>query len=145
MSADKKVHEGKVVGSDKGPSPLRSLDAFNAVGQIVDAARECFVIHEQESSRRARLRAYEATEVAKIKAAEAVLKHYFDQVFTERRGVYEEMFTRLDRAMDQDDAAAVHAVLRGIVDIAQSSPLADLGDLGQIRKALDDPNQVWDL
>ncbi len=32
-----------------------------------------------------------------------------------------------------------------IVDIAQSSPLADLGDLSQIRKALDDPNQVWDL
>ena len=27
----------------------------------------------------------------------------------------------------------------------QTSPLADLGDLSQIRAALDDPNQVWEL
>ena len=143
--SDKNVHEGKVVGQAKAPPSLPGLDAFNALGQIVDAARECFVIHEQESAKRARLQAYGATEVAKIKAAEAVLKHYFDQVFAERRGVYEEMFTRLDRAMEQDDAAVVHDVLRGIVDVARTSPLADLGDLSEIRKALDDPNQVWDL
>ncbi len=33
----------------------------------------------------------------------------------------------------------------GGVDIARTSPFADLGDLGQIRADLDDPNQVWDL
>jgi len=142
---EKKVHEAKVVRQARGASKVRSLDALSALNQIVDGARECFVIHEEESTKRVRLAAYESAEVTKIKAAEAVLKHYFDQVFAERRGVFEELFLRLDQAMERDDAATVHDLLRGIVDVARTSPLADLGDLGEIRKALDDPNQVWDL
>ena len=47
--------------------------------------------------------------------------------------------------MDNGDGESVHAVLRGIVDIARTSPLAELGDLSQIRAALDDPDQVWEL
>jgi hypothetical protein len=136
---------GEVVGKGQAfqrPSPF---DALNALTSIVDTARECYVIHQVESTKRARLSVYEETEVAKIKAAEAVLQRYFEQVFGERRAVYDELFNRLDRAIESDDAATVHGVLRGIVEIAQSSPLADLGDLSQIRKALDDPNQVWDL
>ena len=124
---------------------LSALDAFNALNQVVEVARECFVVHEQESTKRARLHAYEQTEVAKVKAAETILRDYFGQVFAERRAVFEEMFERLDRAMESGDAQSVHAVLRGVVDVAQSSPLKDLGDLGQIRAALDDPDQVWDL
>ena len=31
---------------------------------------------------------------------------------------------------------------QGIVDLAKSSPLADVGDLSQVRKALDDPDHV---
>lgn len=145
MTSDKKIHEGRVVPPGKGPRVVGGLDAFNALNQIVEGARECFVVHQEESSKRARLAAYEKTEVAKIQAAEGVLKHYFDLVFAERRGVYEGLFERLDRAIESDDAATVHDVLRGIVDVARTSPLADLGDLSGIRKALDDPNQVWDL
>jgi hypothetical protein len=35
-------------------------------------------------------------------------------------------------------------MVRGIVDIAKSSPSPDLGDLGKIRAALDDLDQVWE-
>lgn len=143
MTDSKKVHEGKVIPPKKSPRP--GLEAFNALHQVVDAANECFVVHEQEKTKRARLHAYENTEVAKIKAAESVLKDYFAQVFRERREVYEGFFRRLDEALERDDAATAHAALRGIVDVARQSPLADLGDLGQIRAALDDPNQQWEL
>jgi hypothetical protein len=68
-----------------------------------------------------------------------------DQVFAERRSLYEELFARLDRALNVGNNEALHSVVVGIVDIAKSSPLADLGDLSQVRAALDDPNQVWDL
>lgn len=144
MPDQKKVHEGKVI-SPAGQGVPSAMDGLNALNQLVSAARECFLVHEEESTKRARLHAYKETELAKIKAAEAILNDYFDQVFTDRRSVYAEMFNRLDRAMEEDRPEMVHSVLRGIVDIAKESPLKDLGDLGPIRAALNDPNQVWEL
>ena len=149
MPEDPKVHMGKVVPNSKGPKVpakgLSALDAFNALNQVVDAARECIQIHEVESTKRARIQAYEATEVARIKAGEAVLKDYFEQIFAERRHTYEELFSRLDQALEQNNGDVIAVVLRGIVDVARTSPLADMGDLSQIRAALDDPDQVWEL
>ena len=59
-------------------------------------------IHEVESTKRARIQAYEATEVARIKAAEPILRDYFEQAFAERRDLCDEMFARLDRALDEE-------------------------------------------
>lgn len=138
-----KVHVGKVVPPKNGP--LQAMNAFSALSQVVEAARECITTHEEQATARARIGAYEATEVARIKAGEAILKEYFAQVFAERRGLYEELFARLDRALEDGNGEVLHSVVRGIVDIARSSPLADMGDLGKVRAALDDPDQVWDL
>ncbi|MFC8697914.1 hypothetical protein [Streptomyces parvus] len=143
MPEQSKVHVGKVVNAAKGFG--WGADGFTALNQLVEAARERIHIHEVESTKRARLEAYEATEVARIKAAEAVLKGYFSQVFAERRRIHDEMFARLDKALDEGNGEALQTVVRGIVDIAKSSPLAAIGDLSQVRAALDDPDQVWDL
>ncbi|WP_283607109.1 hypothetical protein [Mycolicibacterium poriferae] len=137
------VHTAKVVG--RAADGVTALQGFNALTQIVDAAKECIAVHEVESSKRARLQAYETTEVARIKAAESVLKDYFAKVFAERRSNFEELFNRLDGALEANDGETVALMVRGIVDIAKTSPLADLGDLSQIRAALDDPDQVWEL
>ncbi|GAA3050982.1 hypothetical protein GCM10017562_12850 [Streptomyces roseofulvus] len=40
------------------------------------------------------------------------------------------MFVRLDRAMDSGDPRMVHPVVRATLELARSSPLAGLGDLG---------------
>jgi hypothetical protein len=143
MAEQPKVHVAKVV--KRSTSAVSALDGFNALGQMVEAARECIKIHEVESTQRARIRAYEATEVARIKAAEVVLRDYFEQVFAEWRATFEELFSRLDQALDQGNGEVISVVLRGIVDVARTSPLADLGDLSQIRAALDDPDRVWEL
>lgn len=141
MSEQPKVHVANVVG--KGS--LTARDGFTALSQIVEAARECIAISQVESTKRSRIRAYEQTEVARIKAAEAILKGYFEQAFAERRATFEDLFSHLDQALDQGNGELISVVVRGIVDVARSSPLADLGDLSQIRAALDDPDQVWDL
>lgn len=142
MTDPSKVHVPKVV---KSTNKMAMIDGWGALGQIVDAARECLLIHEQEASKRAVIRAYETTEVARIRAAEGVLRNYFDQVFAERREIYRELFMRLDRALDDGNGQALHDVVDSIVDIARQSPLAQMGDLGKLREALDDPDQVWDL
>lgn len=144
MSSDQQnVHEARVV-----PRPNKlptALDGFAALNQIVDAAREFGAIYQTEHTKRAQLSTYENTEIARIKAAESVLRGYFEQVFAERRSNFQEMFSRLDAALEDKNGEAVNSVLRGIVDIARTSPLADLGDLSQIRAALDDPNHIFDL
>ncbi|HRD10263.1 MAG TPA: hypothetical protein PLI79_00220 [Mycobacterium sp.] len=143
MPEEPKVHVARPVS--RGANAVSSLQGFQALSQIVDAARECIAVHQVESSKRAKIGAYETTEVARIKAAESVLKDYFGQVFAERHSNFEELFTRLDNALQAGDGETVNLVVRGIVDIAKSSPLADLGDLAKIRAALDDPDQVWEF
>lgn len=143
MANSPKVHTARVVSG--GARAVTSMQGFDALNDIVSAARECITVHQVESTKRAKIAAYEAAEVARIKAAEAVLLNYFDQVFKERQSNFEELFTRLVSALEAQDGETVNLMVRGIVDIAKSSPLADLGDLSQIRAALDDPNQVWEF
>lgn len=143
QTPDQKVHEGEVLGSVK--RTISAVDGFGALSQLVTAAQECIEIHAVEQTKRARLHTYATTEIQRIKSAESLLKGYFEQSFAERRSNFDALFSRLDQALEQDNTQAISDVLRGIVDIAQTSPLADLGDLSQIRAALDDPDQVWDL
>lgn len=88
-------------------------------------------ISQVERSRRAAIAAAESVQVARLQAAENTLKIYFDRVFEERRETNEAMFERLDQAMETGDPQLVHAVVRGIVDLAQSSPLSGLEDFGK--------------
>ena len=73
------------------------------------------------------------------------MRDYFGRVFAERRNLYQELFSKLDRALDEGNGEVLHDVVRGIVDIARNSPLADMGDLSKVRAALDDPDRVWEF
>ncbi|MFC4605817.1 hypothetical protein [Rhodococcus kronopolitis] len=141
MAEPQKVHVGKVLP----PRIVSPIDGFAALTQIVDAVQDCVKVHTVERTKQAHLAAYETVEVARIKAAESVLKNYFEQAFAERRSNFGELFDRLDAALDKGDSQVAQAVLNGIVDVARTSPLANLGDLGQIRAALDDPDHVWEF
>ncbi|MFJ9579347.1 hypothetical protein ACIRQF_23575 [Streptomyces sp. NPDC101191] len=123
------VHIGKVLRSKSSPVP--TAEAFAALNEIVAAAREYGRIRQQEQTKRAAIAAAEHVQVDRIHAAEKSLKLYFERVFAERARTSEEMFVRLDQAMDAGDPQMVHAVVRGIVDLAQSSPLAGLDDFGK--------------
>lgn len=146
MADSTKPLSGEVIPpkSRKTPMPA-ALDGLAALNQLVDAARECITVHAVENTKQARISAYETTEVSRIKAAEGILRQYFHQAFAERRATTDALFERLDAAIEAGDSQTIGEVVKGVVDIAKSSPLADLGDLGKIRAALDDPDQVWDL
>ncbi|WP_216824139.1 hypothetical protein [Dietzia sp. WMMA184] len=120
---------GEVVGKFTGSIDV--LDAFRALNTVVAAAREYGEISQVEQSRRAAIAAAESVQVARLEAAEKTLHMYFDRVFEERRETNQAMFERLDQAMETGDPQLVHAVVRGIVDLAQSSPLSGLEDFGK--------------
>ncbi|WP_068162622.1 hypothetical protein [Rhodococcus phenolicus] len=141
--SDRKVYEGEVLGSAK--RTISAVDGFAALSQLVTVVQECIEIHAVEQTKRARLHTYATAEIQRIKSAESIVKGYFEQSFAERRATFDALFVRLNQALEQENSQVISEVLRGIVDIAKTSPLADLGDLAQIRAALDDPDQVWDL
>ena len=123
------VIRGEVVSSKFTPNA--NADALAALREIVGAAREYGKIRQEELTKRAAIAAVEHVQVDRIHAAEQILRLYFERVFAERAQTSEEMFVRLDKAMDSGDPQMVHAVVRGIVDLAQSSPLAGLEDFGK--------------
>lgn len=142
MTSQPEVHVAEVI--DSHAAPLSVFDGLNALNQLVAAAQDCIKVHAVENTKQARISAYAKTEIKRIKASEDILKAYFEQTFAERRSAFDGLFERLDVALGQGDAPAIGTVLQGIVDIARSSPIADL-DLSGIRAALSDPEQVWDL
>jgi hypothetical protein len=125
-------------GKDGGSKPalIPNADALAALNEIVAAAREYGRIREQEQTKRAAIAAAEHVQIDRIHAAEKILRLYFDRVFAERAQTSDEMFARLDQAMDTGDPQMVHAVVRGIVDLAQASPLAGLEDFGKFWREL---------
>lgn len=137
----KKPLEGKVLPRKGVPG----LDAFSALSTIVEETSAYLRLREQERTKRANIEAYAKLETDRIKAAENVLKQYFDQVFAERAHTIDELFNRLDDATARGDDGSVAGTLSAIVEVARSSPLATVGDLGQLRKALNDPDHVWEL
>lgn len=114
-----------------GTITIPVADVFAALSDIVSAAREYTQIREVEQTKRAFIAAEEHIQIDRIHAAEEVLHQYFDRVFTERALTNKELFTRLDVAMESGDPQMVHAVVRGIVDLAQSSPLAGIEEFGK--------------
>ena len=124
---------------------ITPADALGALTQLVTAARESIQIHETEATKREQLRAYRETEVRRIKASEKVFREYFDRVFEERRETHKRLLESLDVALQSGDTAAMQTVVGGIVEVARTSPLASIGNLGELRRAMDDPNTVFEF
>jgi hypothetical protein len=142
VSQPKKPIEGKVLPALK---KVPGLSAFDALTTIVEETSAYLKLREEERTKRANIEAYAKLETDRIRGAERVLKQYFDQVFAERAHTIDELFARLDAATERGDDGSVAGTLSAIVDLAKSSPLATMGDLGELRKALDDPDHVWEL
>ena len=144
MTAAKKPVEA-VVLPPAAKSALPGVDALSALNNVVDGTLELLRVREEGRTKRASIDAYATVEVTRIKEAGSVLKQYFEHVFAERSRTIDGLFRHLDDAMARGDGTATTAALQGIVDLAKSSPLADISDLSQVRKALDDPEHVWEL
>lgn len=127
--SDKPVPAGRSAEARSSPDP--TADALAALREVVSFGREYGRVKQEEQTKRAAIAAAEHVQIDRIRGAEKILRLYFDSVFAERRQTSEAMFDRLDTAMDLGDPQAVHGVVRGIVDLAQASPLAALEDFGK--------------
>lgn len=124
---------------------ITGADALTALNQLVTATRESIQIHETESTKREQLRTYRETEVRRIKSSEKMLSQYFDQIFAERAETHLKLFAGLDVALESGDSSALQTIVGGIVEVARTSPLAGIGDIAELKRAMEDPDAVFDL
>jgi len=124
---------------------VSSPEAVGALTELVEAVRETIQIYATESTKREKLKTYRETEVARIELARDTLHNYFDRIFAERRETNRRLFDSLDLAVKSGDVAAMQAVVTGIVEVARTSPLADLCNITELVRAMDDPNAVFEL
>ncbi|RNE48052.1 hypothetical protein [Corynebacterium alimapuense] len=124
---------------------IPSTEAFVSLKEIVTVVQSLVELHEKESTKREQLVAYRETEIARLQLAENTLHHYFDLIFAERRETNKRLFNGLDAAVRSGDVAAMQTVVGGIVQVAQTSPLADIGNLTGLIEAMDDPKAVFEL
>lgn len=143
MTDQKRVHEGKVL--PPAVARVSSADALGAFNEIVGFLREAIQIHETESTKREKLKTYRETEVARIKASEKALRYYLDRTYEERHETHKRLFDSLDVAVAAGDVPAMQAVLGGIVEVARTSPLADIGNIGELQRAMADPNTTFEF
>ena len=124
---------------------ITAVDALGALTQLVDAARESIQIHETESTKREKLKSYREIEVRRIKSSEKVLRDYFDRIFDERQETHKRLFASLDIALEAGDTSALQAIVGGIVEVARTSPLAGIGNMADLKRAMEDPDAVFEL
>jgi hypothetical protein len=143
MTDHKRVHEGKVL--PPAVDRVSAADALGAFNQIVGFLREAIQIHETESTKREKLKTYRETEIARIKASEKALRYYLDRTYEERHETHRRLFESLDVAVAAGDVPAMQAVLGGIVEVARTSPLADIGNIGELQRAMADPRTTFEF
>lgn len=140
--------EGEIVEAGKGVAKAKDItpaEVIDAIKQIVETARGIKADHDEHITKRQQMRSFEVSEVARIKAIEGRVRHYFDLVFAERREVHQGLFAQMDRALEEGNNEALHVAITGIVDLAKHSPLADAGDLNRVAAAFADPNTTYEL
>lgn len=145
MTDQKRVLKGTVLPPKAAEGKVSLADAFSALNHLVDFVRDSIQIHQVESTKREKLKTYRETEVMRIKASEKTLQDYFDRTFGERRETNKRLFESLDRAIESGDVAAMQTVVGGIVEVARTSPLANIGNLGELRSAMHDPNATFEF
>lgn len=139
------IQPTSVISPADGTASLAASEIIGALSIMVKTVSEVHQVHQVEKTKRAKLKAYRDTEVARIKASERMLREYFDRIFAERQQVHRKLFDTLDHALETGDATMAQVAVQGIVDVASESPLENVGDLRELSRAMADPDTVFEL
>ena len=121
------------------------LDVSAAFVQVVDAYSEMKRVREQETTRRREIESDERVQLAQILAKQQQFLTFLDKSFDEQAENFRVLFQRMDMAQQRGDVAGMGLLLEGIVDIAKTSPFADLLDVKNVQAMLANPDHHYRL
>lgn len=121
---------------NKIPVPNLSA-ALEALNNLVDAAKQCYITSEIEQTKRENIRAFREINVKAIEENSAILKSYLQRIFEERAFTIQNMFIRLDQSLASGNSQAASEAIFAIVSVTKESPLAGVREL---ISNINDPN-----
>lgn len=131
-----------------GKKTTAPTQILNAVETLINAY-QCYMDYlktaEQEITKREAIQAWKEVELARINATREILITHLESSFDERKNNFQELFKKLDTAIEKEDAQLIGNTLSVIVEIAKSNPFCQLAENNFIREALGDPNKKIDI
>jgi len=130
MSANQITKLAQPIAKLANSIPINHLDTTkSAFSILVEAHSQYKCLVEQETTKREAISAWRDINVRRLEGQREILEMYLTQTFGERAHNINEMFERLDTAMEEGDINKIGLFLGGIVDLAKQSPLAGINQL----------------
>jgi hypothetical protein len=124
-----------VVKNNKGTgldlSKLESSDIAEAFKTFINAKKEYEITKEQERTKRQSLDANLKKYQTKVNLTKDFLSKHLTEQYSFRRETIEELFIRLDRALDEDKDSVAVQVLTALEGIVKESPLKEVEQIGK--------------
>ena len=137
-----KAAESKAAQNLAAKSALAKIAAGQSIVKDLLATVRCLT---EEKTKRVELETVAAVEIEKIRSFEKVLVTYLDRSFDERAVNFKRLFSALDTAIASDNLVMVQSTLVAVVQLADSSPFKQLGNIASAKKALAKKGTEWEL
>jgi hypothetical protein len=102
-------------------------------------------VREQEKTKREAIAVREKIMLEEIEKRHQFMMKYLEKSFDERAKNFQQLFTRIDAALDKNDIQSLSSLLNTLTDLAKVCPIKALASLEQTRSACEDPDHVWEL
>ena len=97
-----------------------ALGALSSMEMLMSSYERYKTTVQIETTKREQISAVKDIQISKIQAQKELLRSYLDQTFAERRSTINELFMRLDQAIDSGDVQQISVFVNGITDIVKT-------------------------
>lgn len=118
-----------VIKSPSNPTMVATKSASTSFNMLVDAWRDYKEVQAVETTKRARIQADKDVAIKAIEEQSALLRLYFEQIFSERRGIIDKNFALLEQALMQDNMQMASLAMDSINKLVEQSPIAQAKEL----------------
>lgn len=118
-----------VIKSPSNPTMVATKSASTSFNMLVDAWRDYKEVQAVETTKRARIQADKDVAIKAIEEQSALLRLYFEQIFSERRSIIDKNFALLEQALAQDNMQIASLAMDSINKLVEQSPIAQAKEL----------------
>jgi hypothetical protein len=111
---------GKTTVTTVAASPLQVLDGVREVVRTWSAHAD---LRERELTQRETIRAERDVQIERLRQETLRFKIYMERTYADRARMFDHMFARLDKSIDQGDRAVVEVTLGMIGQLIEQNPL----------------------
>ena len=105
---------------------MKAAEALEGLKALIEASKENHKITEIEKTKREYISAQKEIYIEEIRTKKEILLNYFDNIFKERKELYQSFFEKLDKGIETGNLELINSAANAIVAIALDSPLKDL-------------------